>query len=81
MHYATDPRGRTREPSPRQLPTDHDHDGGLCPIHGYQTDQSSTQLRWPLLAPLFNDERDTSVNAQKRGLLEESFHISAPPST
>src|SRR5271168_761843 len=28
--YATGLHGRTRVPSPRQLPTNHDHDGGLC---------------------------------------------------
>lgn len=55
--YATGPRGRTRVSSPRQLPTDHDHDGGPGPIHGYQSDQPSTQLRWPLLAPLSKAER------------------------
>lgn len=28
--YATSLHGRIRAPSPRQFPTDHDHDGGSC---------------------------------------------------
>ena len=31
-------RRLTRARSPRQLPTDHDHDGGLGPIREYQID-------------------------------------------
>jgi hypothetical protein len=30
MSYATGPHGRTRDFSPRQLPTNHDHDGESC---------------------------------------------------
>jgi hypothetical protein len=30
MLYATGRHGRTRDASPRQLPTNHDHDGGPC---------------------------------------------------
>ena len=41
--YATGLHGRTRAPSPRQLPTNHDYDGGaLASIHEYQSDQPST---------------------------------------
>ncbi len=41
--YATGRYGRTRVPSPRQLPTNHDHDGeSLHSIHEYQSDQPST---------------------------------------
>ena len=41
--YATGLHGRTRDPSPRQLPTNHDHDGEcLHLIHEYQSDQPST---------------------------------------
>jgi hypothetical protein len=41
--YATGLFGRTRAVSPRQLPTNHDHDGeSLHSIHEYQSDQPST---------------------------------------
>lgn len=30
MFYATSLHGRNRVTSPRQLPTNHDHDGGPC---------------------------------------------------
>ena len=41
--YATGLSGRTRDSSPRQLPTNHDHDGEcLHSIHEYQSDQPST---------------------------------------
>jgi hypothetical protein len=41
--YATGLCGRTRALSPRQLPTNHDHDGeSLHLIHEYQSDQPST---------------------------------------
>ena len=40
--YATGLHGLTRELSPRQLPTNHDHDGEcLHLIHEYQSDQPS----------------------------------------
>jgi hypothetical protein len=32
---------RIRDASQRQLPTDHDYDGGLSPIREYQSDQPS----------------------------------------
>ena len=42
--YATSLHGRTRVASPRQLPTNHDHDGGPGrPIHEYQSDEPSTR--------------------------------------
>jgi hypothetical protein len=53
--YATALYGRTRDPSPRQLPTNHDYDGGaLASIHGYQSDQPSTNaapaaVHWRLI--------------------------------
>jgi hypothetical protein len=41
--YATGLHGWTRDPSPRQLPTNHDHDGECAhSIHEYQSDQPST---------------------------------------
>jgi len=41
--YARGLHGRTRAFSPRQLPTNHDHDGeSLRSIHEYQSDQPST---------------------------------------
>src|SRR4030081_407241 len=43
VSYATGRYGRTRVVSPRQLPTNHDHDGeSLHSIHEYQSDQPST---------------------------------------
>jgi hypothetical protein len=40
--YAAALHGKTRELSPRQLPTNHDHDGEpLGSIHEYQSDQPS----------------------------------------
>jgi len=40
--YAAGLHGQTRDPSPRQLPTNHDHDGEtLRSIHEYQSDQPS----------------------------------------
>jgi hypothetical protein len=40
--YATGLYGRTRAPSPRQLPTNHDYDGeASASIHEYQSDQPS----------------------------------------
>jgi len=39
--YVTGHPAQTHEVSPRQLPTDHDHDGGRAPIRGYQSDQPS----------------------------------------
>jgi hypothetical protein len=42
--YVDRPQGRTHAPSPRQLPTNHDHDGGLVPIREYQCDQPSHLL-------------------------------------
>src|SRR5450432_3544311 len=42
VSYATGRYGRTRAASPRQLPTNHDHDGeSLHSIHEYQSDQPS----------------------------------------
>jgi hypothetical protein len=43
VSYATGRYGRIRDVSPRQLPTNHDHDGeSLHSIHEYQSDQPST---------------------------------------
>src|ERR1700676_3749099 len=43
VSYATGRYGRIRAVSPRQLPTNHDHDGeSLHSIHEYQSDQPST---------------------------------------
>jgi hypothetical protein len=42
LSYATGLHGPTRAFSPRQLPTNHDHDGEcLHLIHEYQSDQPS----------------------------------------
>src|SRR5690349_5009953 len=54
MFYAIRPCARTRVPSPRQLPTDHDC---AVPTRGYQSDQPShlllpaTRAASPLYAP------------------------------
>jgi hypothetical protein len=42
--YVDQPQGWTHVPSPRPLPTNHDHDGGLVPIREYQSDQPSHLL-------------------------------------
>jgi hypothetical protein len=53
--YATGLYGRTRDPSPRQLPTNHDYDGEASAlIHEYQSDQPSTKaapaaVQWCLI--------------------------------
>jgi hypothetical protein len=45
-------QGRTRDVSPRQLPTNHDHAGGRSrSIHEYQSDQPSI-LAAPAAVPL-----------------------------
>ena len=45
--------GPTRAPSLRQLPTDHDHVGGLYgSIHEYQSDQPSLSGRSALIRVL-----------------------------
>jgi len=41
--YATGQKAETRVVSQRQLPTDHDHDGGHSPIREYQSDQPSKE--------------------------------------
>jgi hypothetical protein len=42
--YATGLHGRTRAPSPRPLPTNHDYDGKASAlIREYQSDQPSTR--------------------------------------
>src|SRR6266404_4001604 len=81
-HGKEDPRGhyapgscQTRDPSPRQLPTDHDYDGAPSgPIREYQSDQPSMQPRRPSLARrlLHHTKRRRSC------LLDKSFHISVP---
>src|SRR3989442_15920520 len=62
--------GRTRAPSPRQLPTDHDHDGELGSIREYQSDQPSMR---PLRPPpaLLQQHQDPNVTST----LDRSFHI------
>jgi hypothetical protein len=48
--YATALFGPTRDPSPRQLPTNHDYAGGPHgPIREYQSDQPSMTTVWPSL--------------------------------
>lgn len=42
--YVDRPEGQTHAFSPRQLPTNHDHDGGLVPTREYQCDQPSHLL-------------------------------------
>jgi hypothetical protein len=48
--YATGPGAQTREFSPRQLPTNHDHDGEPC---ARSTNIRVINRRDPLLRPLF----------------------------
>lgn len=61
---------RTRDSSPRQLPTDHDH---AVPTREYQTDQSSPILPRLLLAlSLKNKNHPTAVQG-----LTGSLHIRA----
>lgn len=63
---------RTRETSPRQLPTDHDH---AVPTREYQIDQSSPILLRLLLAlPSKNKSHPTAVQR-----LTGSLHIRAVP--
>jgi hypothetical protein len=50
--YAASLHGRIRDTSPRQLPTNHDHDGEtLRSIHEYQSDQPSIPAA-PAAVPL-----------------------------
>src|SRR5213078_57481 len=62
--------GRTRDTSPRQLPTDHDHDGEPSSIREYQSDQPSTRPPRPPPAPL-QQNQDQKV----KSTLDRSFHI------
>jgi hypothetical protein len=60
---------RTRDTSPRQLPTDHDH---AVPIREYQTDQSSPILVRPLLAL-----SSKKLKPHRRAGIYRSLHIRA----
>ena len=62
--------GRTRDPSPRQLPTDHDHDGELRSIREYQSDQPSMRPPRPPPAPLQRDKKGKVTST-----FDRSFHI------
>lgn len=85
--YATGLHGRTRDPSPRQLPTNHDHDGGPC---ARSTNIRVINRRRLLPRPLFPEswtyslrQRDSgnSVQLQARISLErkESHDEEIPP--
>ena len=61
---------RTRDTSPRQLPTDHDH---AVPTREYQTDQSSPILPRLLLA--LSSEKQKPPHS--RAGVDRSLHIRA----
>src|SRR5437867_9702614 len=72
MRQAT---GRTRDASPRQLPTDHDYAGAPSgPIRGYQSDQPSTLPfdRRLLCSPFAATARRIDEDV---GTIDRSFHI------
>jgi hypothetical protein len=71
LRQALQPKFAT--PSPRQLPTNHDHDGGVKPIREYQCDQPSSLALRPL--QLFQ-EKDQNRNTKQELMLDWSFHIS-----
>ena len=69
--------GRTRDTSPRQLPTDHDYAGAPSgPIREYQSDQPSTQRFDPrsLCSPIAPTPWRIDDDV---GTLDRSFHISS----
>src|SRR5207249_9062679 len=62
--------GGPRDPSPRQLPADHDHDGELRSIREYQSDQPSMRPPRPPPAPLQRDKKGKVTST-----FDRSFHI------
>ena len=70
--YVGRPQGRTHASSPRQLPTNHDHDGGLVPIREYQCDQPSHLLA---SAAVCSASRKTENVEVPHLMLDEWSHI------
>jgi hypothetical protein len=70
--YVTEPSGRTHATSPRQLPTNHDHDGGLAPIREYQSDQPSHLLASAAVCSASPKTKEAQV---LHLTLDGSFHI------
>jgi len=68
---------RTRDTSPRQLPTDHDH---AVPTREYQTDQSSLKPAPAAAGPVF-DQRQKQRQKQHHECagVDRSLHIRANP--
>ena len=74
-HYAPGPPGQTRDPSPRQLPTDHDHDGEPPrSIRAYQSDQPSYAPPRPL--PGLPHEQGGTLTPPKVDLTSRSISVS-----
>ena len=65
---------QTRDSSQRQLPTDHDYDGGLSPIRGYQSDNRRVNRLG--CCPACSIQEDPSDH--HHFVLAGSFHISSP---
>ena len=74
--YAAGLHGRTREISPRQLPTNHDHAGGRPrSIHEYQSDQPSN-IAAPAAVPLrLTGNKRQNHRIKVNDPLDRSFHI------
>ena len=70
--YVTGPEAKTHAPSPRQLPTNHDYDGGLVPIREYQSDQPSHLLA---SAAVCSASLKTEKMQVPHLTLDRSFHI------
>src|SRR5580700_7327680 len=70
--YVPGPKSRTHAPSPRQLPTNHDHDGGLVPIREYQCDQPSHLLASAAVCSAPPKTQEAQV---PHLTLDGSFHI------
>ena len=70
--------GRTRATSPRQLPTDHDHVGGLhSSIHEYQNDQPSLQASPAVARIVSSISRARTVSEREKKIgVDKSHHIS-----
>ncbi len=71
--------GRTRDASPRQLPTDHDHDGELDSIREYQSDQPSSMPfgRHPRCSTVARNDRTRRARLTGRSI--SVFYRKQPP--
>ena len=57
------PLARTREPSPRQLPTDHDHEAGLARSSNIRliiVDHAASTAGFSVSSPNINGEKATT---------------------